>query len=126
MLGLDATWACPDGDRYGLAVAGDVTQATGTAEREAALALIDNHRPAGQRITLGADKAQQHPASQRKVIGRQKEAYADGTQGNGTRESHCSLSTSIAPEKVIRDAMERGLLGPSLSESYRDLRSACT
>jgi transposase len=44
-------------NRNGLAVAGDVTQATGTAEREAALTLIDNHRPAGQRITLGADKA---------------------------------------------------------------------
>jgi transposase len=44
-------------NRNGLAVAGDVTQATGTAEREAALTLIDNHRPAEQRITLGADKA---------------------------------------------------------------------
>jgi len=44
-------------NRNGLAVAGDVTQATGTAEREAALTLIDNHRLAGQRITLGADKA---------------------------------------------------------------------
>jgi transposase len=43
-------------NRNGLAVAGDVTQATGTAERAAALTLIDNHRPAG-RITLGADKA---------------------------------------------------------------------
>lgn len=43
-------------NRNGLAVAGDVTQATGTAEREAALTLIDHHRPE-QRITLGADKA---------------------------------------------------------------------
>jgi IS5 family transposase len=37
-------------------VAGDVTQATGTAEREAALDLIDNHRPGEGRITVGADK----------------------------------------------------------------------
>jgi transposase len=44
-------------NRNGLAVAGDVTQATGTAEREAALTLIDNHRATEQRITLGADKA---------------------------------------------------------------------
>jgi transposase len=44
-------------NRNGLAVAGDVTQATGTAERAAALTLIDNHRSAEQRITLGADKA---------------------------------------------------------------------
>ncbi len=43
-------------NRNGLAIAADVTQATGTAKREAALTLIDNHQPAGQRITLGADK----------------------------------------------------------------------
>jgi transposase len=44
-------------NRHGLAVAGDVTQATGTAEREAALDLIDAHRSSDGRITLGADKA---------------------------------------------------------------------
>jgi hypothetical protein len=44
-------------DVHRLAVAGDVTQATGTAEREAALTLIDNHRLGERRITLGADKA---------------------------------------------------------------------
>ncbi len=45
-------------NRHGLAVAGCVTQASGTAEREAALALLDK-RPARhkRRITLGADKA---------------------------------------------------------------------
>jgi transposase len=43
-------------NRHGLAVAGDVTQATGTAEREAALDLIDNHRSGERRITVGADK----------------------------------------------------------------------
>jgi len=52
-------------NRNGLAVAGTVTHATGTAEREAALALIDwprrrrlrrAIRRAG-RVTLGADKA---------------------------------------------------------------------
>jgi transposase len=44
-------------NRNGLAVAGDLTHATGTAEREAALALLDAHRPGARRITLGADKA---------------------------------------------------------------------
>jgi len=34
-----------------------VTHATGTAEREAALDLIDDYRPGQRRITLGADKA---------------------------------------------------------------------
>ena len=53
-------------NRNGLAVGGGVTLATGTAEREEALAMIDGHRPmaskGGQRritprrITLGGDK----------------------------------------------------------------------
>jgi transposase len=45
-------------NRNGLAVLGGVSQATGTAERDLALALIDRHRGASQRrVTLGADKA---------------------------------------------------------------------
>ena len=43
-------------NRNGLAVCGDVTHATGTAEREAALGWIDE-RGSRRRITLGADKA---------------------------------------------------------------------
>jgi transposase len=43
-------------NRNGLAVGATLTCATGTAEREAALALL-NRRPADRRITLGADKA---------------------------------------------------------------------
>ena len=43
-------------NRHGLAVAGGVTQASGTAEREAALVLLGRRRKR-RRITLGADKA---------------------------------------------------------------------
>jgi transposase len=43
-------------NRHGLAVDGLVTQATGTAERDATLAMLDR-RPRRRRITLGADKA---------------------------------------------------------------------
>jgi hypothetical protein len=43
-------------NRNGLAVAAALTQATGTAEREAALAMLDR-RSSARRITLGADKA---------------------------------------------------------------------
>jgi len=43
-------------NRNGLAVLGGVSQATGTAEREIALAMIDR-RGCVKRITLGADKA---------------------------------------------------------------------
>ena len=42
-------------NRHGLVVHATVTQATGTAEREAALALVDAQAPTG-RITLGGDK----------------------------------------------------------------------
>jgi transposase len=45
-------------NRHGLAVLGGVSQATGTAERHEALALLDRHRSRRRRrITLGADKA---------------------------------------------------------------------
>jgi transposase len=43
-------------NRNGLAVDGGVTQASGTAEREEALAMLDR-RPRRRRITLGGDKA---------------------------------------------------------------------
>jgi transposase len=43
-------------NRNGLAVLAEVTRATGTAERDAALDLLDRYRK-GRRITLGADKA---------------------------------------------------------------------
>lgn len=44
-------------NRHGLAVLGEVTQASGTAEREAALSLLDTYRKAERRITVGGDKA---------------------------------------------------------------------
>jgi transposase len=44
-------------NRNGLVVGACLSRASGTAEREAALALVDAHRPGRRRITLGADKA---------------------------------------------------------------------
>jgi hypothetical protein len=44
-------------NRHGLVVQADATQATGKAEREAALAMIDRHDPGSERrVTVGADK----------------------------------------------------------------------
>src|SRR4249919_4152207 len=43
-------------NRSGLIVAATLTKATGTAEREAAEAMIVRHSPGARRITLGADK----------------------------------------------------------------------
>lgn len=48
----------PMENRHGLAVSGGTSQATGTAERDKALELIDDYRGESERrITLGADKA---------------------------------------------------------------------
>ena len=44
-------------NRHGLAVGGRISQATGTAERQMALELIDARGRRRRRITLGADKA---------------------------------------------------------------------
>jgi len=44
-------------NRHGLAVGGCISQATGTAERQMALDLIDGRHRRRRRITLGADKA---------------------------------------------------------------------
>jgi transposase len=44
-------------NRHGLAVGGVVSQATGTAERDKALELLDSQGWRRKRITLGADKA---------------------------------------------------------------------
>jgi transposase len=45
-------------NRHGLVVQADATQATGKAEREAALTMIDRHAPGTtNQLTLGADKA---------------------------------------------------------------------
>lgn len=44
-------------NRHGLVVQADATQATGRAERQAALAMIDRHDPDSERrLTLAADK----------------------------------------------------------------------
>jgi transposase len=43
-------------NRNGLVVQATLTQASGTAEREAALSMLDSHRSGEQRVTLGADK----------------------------------------------------------------------
>ena len=44
-------------NRSGLIVQATLTQARGTAEREAAIAMIEQHALSERRLTLGADKA---------------------------------------------------------------------
>ena len=53
-------------NRHGLVVEADATKATGRAEREAALLLIERHDPGSERrLTLGADKGYDTPALSR-------------------------------------------------------------
>ena len=44
-------------NRSGLIVQAVLTQASGTAERDAAIAMLDQHAPGERRLTLAADKA---------------------------------------------------------------------
>jgi transposase len=44
-------------NRSGLIVQARLTEANGTAEREAAIAMLEQHAPGERRLTLGADKA---------------------------------------------------------------------
>lgn len=96
-------------NRNGLVVGAMVTRATGTAEREAALALIDALEPKG-RITLGADKAYDARAfvkdlRDRKVtphIARNEQRREDGTlrrssaiDGRTTRHPGYAISLRI-------------------------------
>ena len=44
-------------NRHGLVVEAELGPATGTIEREAAMAMVARHSPGSRRLTLGADKA---------------------------------------------------------------------
>jgi hypothetical protein len=68
-------------NRHGLVVGALVTRATGTAEREAALALLDRHRPPRRRITLGTDKAGACPWAGRRPDPRDVEAFVEDLRG---------------------------------------------
>lgn len=107
-------------NRCGLAVSGAVTQATGTAEREAALDMVDKHRPVDgkggrRRITLAGDKGfdvagfvedlrdrnitphiavQDHPTK----TGKRRKTLIDGRT---TR--HCGYAASLRIRKRIEE-----------------------
>jgi len=70
-------------NRHGLAVGGSVSQATGTAERQTALDLIERRPRRGRRITLGADKAYDvtqfvHDLRDRSASQQDRQAAQDG------------------------------------------------
>lgn len=67
-------------NRHGLAVDGCATQATGTAERDAAAEMIDRIKTDGEEISLGADKGYDtHAFVERLVRGKVKPHIAQNT-----------------------------------------------
>ncbi|MGY3484732.1 hypothetical protein ACVW1C_002615 [Bradyrhizobium sp. USDA 4011] len=97
-------------NRHGLAVGCIVSQATGAAEREAALALLDSRHRAGRRITLGADKAYDvaqflHDLRERSVT---PHVAIDG-----------HLSKTVVPHKTAVDARTTRHAGYEVSQRCR-------
>jgi len=85
-------------NRNGLVVGGNVTIASGTAEREAALELIDRHCPGKRRRTLGADKAYDVTADLRRRKVTPHVAVQDHLSKTGKRRR----PGSTAAPRVIR------------------------
>lgn len=72
-------------NRHGLILDVHVSQATGTAERDAALVMLDRRRTAGKRATLGADKGYDTRAFVRAL--REREVTPHVTQNTSGRRS---------------------------------------
>jgi transposase len=96
-------------NRHGLVVRADTTQANGTAEREAALEMIDGHAPGtSNRLTLGADKA--YDAREFVADLRQKcvtphlaqKAKSSAIDGRTTR--HAGYAVSQRKRKLVEEA----------------------
>ncbi|HTQ12698.1 MAG TPA: IS5 family transposase [Rhizomicrobium sp.] len=99
-------------NRNGLAVLGGVSQATGTAERDEALALIDRHRRRRRkrRITLGADKAYDVEAF---VLGLKRRWVTPHIAIDG------HLSKTGKPRKTAIDNRTLRHAGYAISQRYR-------
>ena len=100
-------------NRHGLVVQADATAANGTAEREAALAMIDRHDPGSERpLTLGADKA--YDASEFVADLRQmcvkphvaQKARSSAIDGRTTR--HAGYAVSQRKRKLVEEAFGWG------------------
>lgn len=82
-------------NRNGLILDLLVTQATGTAEREAALVMLDRRRPPRRRATLAADKGYDTRAFVEEL--RQREVTPHVTQNTSNRKSAIDLRTTRHP-----------------------------
>jgi transposase len=97
-------------NRNGLAVLGDVSEATGTAERDSALDLVERHRPGRRRITVGADKGYDVEAFVQELRARDVTAHV-------AIDGH--LSKTGKPRKTAIDARTLRHPGYAISQCCR-------
>lgn len=93
-------------NRNGLIVQASISQATGTAEREVALAMLDAEQSSGSRRTLGADKNYDTQAfvadcRERKVTPHVAQKKHTAIDGCTTR--HAGYEISIRKRKQIEE-----------------------
>jgi len=100
-------------NRHGLVVQADATQATGKAERQAALEMIDRHDPGSERrLTLAADKG--YDTSEFVTDLRQKcvtphiAAKVKGSAIDGRTTRHESYKVSQRRRKLVEEAFSWG------------------
>ena len=91
-------------NRSGLVVAATTTLATGTAEREAAEAMVDELSP-GHRITLGADKA--YDTADFVVEMRRQGVTPHVTQNNKRRRSAIDGRTTCHPGYTLSQRVRK-------------------
>jgi transposase len=87
-------------NRNGLAVDAALTRATGTAEREAALAMLDR-RPRGGRVTHGTDKAGACPWAGRRPDPRDVTAFVEDLRDR-TVTPHVAVNGAVSKRGVVR------------------------
>src|SRR5262245_42906021 len=97
-------------NRHGLVVRADASAATGKAEREAALAMIDRHDPGSERrITLGAAKA--YDTSDFVADLRQKLHVAQKAKGSALDARtmrHAGYALTLRLRKLVEEAFGWG------------------
>jgi hypothetical protein len=93
-------------NRHGLVVQADATQATGKAEREAALAMIDRRDPGSERrITVAADKAYDTTDFvadlRQKCVTPHVAQKAKGSALDGRTTRHMGYAVSLRRRKLV-------------------------
>jgi transposase len=114
---------------YGLVVQANATAATGRAEREAALAMVDRHDPGSERrLTLGADKAYDTSdfvaAMRRKCVTPHVAQKIKGSAIDGRTTRHAGYGMSQRKRKLVEEAFGWGKTIAGMAKvKVRGLRS---